>query len=87
MMQLYRCPCSRSPAARPKAHFFWPGPNPAWPGSLRARAGPARWGVSDLGRHSHPPGGTAQPGKKNRPIKGLLSPPHPASLEYKRMKP
>jgi hypothetical protein len=38
----YRCPISTRPASPARSPLFGPGPSPARPGSMRARAGPAR---------------------------------------------
>jgi hypothetical protein len=43
----YRCSISTRPASPARSPFFWPGPSPARPGYMRARAGPAR--ISGLG--------------------------------------
>jgi hypothetical protein len=39
---LYRCPISTRPVSPARSPLFGPGPSPARPGSMRARAGPAR---------------------------------------------
>jgi hypothetical protein len=38
----YRCPISTRPASPARSPFFGPGPSPARPGYMQARAGPAR---------------------------------------------
>jgi hypothetical protein len=38
----YRCPISTRPASPARSPLFGPGPSPARPGYMRARAGPAR---------------------------------------------